>query len=386
MILDQYWQIFPHTIVGFLGVCLLIAAMNYFSIRRFDDYPTAQDLPKVSILVPARNEEANIRMCVESLLAQNYPDFEILVLDDNSTDRTRAILEQMSQRNPYLKVSSGEPLPAGWLGKHWACHQLTQNAAGDLLLFTDADTRFEPNALRDSVSALLAQRADLVTAFPREEMLTWGERLTVPILGFGVFCFFPIRLAEITRLPFLSVTVGQFMLFRRSAFESIGGYAAIRQHLVDDMMLGRKIVAHGLRWQLMDATRHVTCRMYRDFSDALDGFTKNIFSVFDHHILLYCIGWSWIAISFIVPIYVLITAMISHLKFFPVSIAMVAVGEAVLMIWLAYRRLRIPFRLVLIYPISLLIFTWIAFRSLVYSISGHGTWKGRNIVRPMIKF
>ena len=385
MILDYYWHIFPHTIVGFLAVCLLIALVNYFSIRRFDDYPTAQDFPKVSILIPARNEEANIRSCVESLLAQNYPDFEILVLDDNSTDQTGAILEQMSQWNPYLKVYSGEPLPAGWLGKHWACHQLTKNATGDFLLFTDADTRYRSNALRDGISALIAEKADLVTAFPYEEMLTWGERLTVPILGFSIFCFFPILLAEKIRLPAFSVTVGQFMLFRRTAFDSIGGYESIRDHPVDDMMLGRCIVAHGFCWKFMDATRHITCRMYRGFSDASDGFTKNIFSVFNHHILLYTIGWIWIAVSFIVPIYALITAMISPLRFFPVSIAMVAVCEALLMTWLAYRRLHIPIRLVLIYPISLLIFTWIAFRSLLYSISGHGTWKGRNIVRPMIK-
>ena len=384
MILDQYWQIFPHTIVGFLGVCLLIAAMNYFSIRRFDDFPTAQDLPKVSILVPARNEEANIRSCVESLLAQGYPDFEILVLDDHSTDQTRTILEQISHRDPRLKIFSGEPLPNGWLGKHWACHQLAQHAGGELYLFTDADTRYESDALRDSVSALLAQRADLVTAFPREEMLTWGERLTVPILGFGVFCFFPIRLAEITRLPFLSVTVGQFMLFRRSAFESIGGYAAIRQHLVDDMMLGRNIVAHGLRWQLMDATRHVTCRMYRGFIDALNGFTKNIFAVFNHRILLYCVGWCWIAVSFLVPILTIFNPMAWSSKF-PLFLALIAIAEAILMILLAYRRLRFPVGLVLFYPISLLIFTLIAFRSLAYSLAGHGTWKGREISRPLIR-
>lgn len=384
MILEHYLRIDPYSIVGFLAVCLLIAILNYFSIRRFDEFPTAQSFPLVSILIPARNEEENIRNCVESLLAQDYPDFEVLVLDDNSTDQTRAILEQISQQASRLKIHDGETLPTGWLGKHWACHQLSQKANGELILFTDADTRHEPNTLRDSVSALIAQKADLVTAFPREEMLTWGERLTIPIMGFGLFCFFPILLAETFRLPAFSVTIGQFMLFRRSAYEAIDGYEAIHNHPVDDIKLGRNIIAQGFHWRLMDATRHITCRMYHGFSDALDGFTKNIFAVFNHHILLYCVGWFWIAVSFLFPIYVLFHTLITPMEF-PASIALIAVGEALLMIWLAYRRFRIPAYLVLLYPVSLLIFTWIAFRSLVYSLIGYGTWKGRDIAPPVFK-
>jgi len=384
VILDYYLQIYPYTIVGFLAIGLLIAISNYFSIRRFDEFPTAQNLPHVSILLPARNEEANIKNCVESLLAQNYPHFEVLVLDDNSTDRTRVILEQIAQQTSRLKIHDGEILPSGWLGKHWACHQLSQKATGELILFTDADTHHKPNTLRDSVSALIAQNADLVSAFPREEMLTWGERLTVPILGFGTFCFFPIFLAEKLRLPAFSVTIGQFMLFRRSAFEAIGGYEAIHDHPVDDIKLGHNIIAQGFRWQLMDATHHITCRMYQGFSDALDGFTKNVFAVFNHHILLYCIGWLWTAISFLVPIFVLFNTIATPMKF-PLSMALIAVTESLLMIWLAYRRFRIPAYLVLLYPVSMFSFTWIAFRSLAYSLTGYGTWKEREIAPPMIK-
>ena len=384
MILGYYGEIFPYTVVGFLAVCLLIAILNYFSIRRFDQFPTAQHFPRLSILVPARNEESNIRTCVESLLAQEYPDFEVLVLNDNSTDGTSAILKQISKRDARLRVFDGETPPSGWLGKHWACHQLAQRASGELILFTDADTRHEPNALRDSVSALIARNADLVTAFPREEMQTWGERLTVPILAFGVFCFFPILLAEKLRLPAFSVTIGQFMLFRRSAFEAIGGYEAIRDHPVDDIQLGHNIIARNFRWRFMDATHHVTCRMYSGYSDALGGFTRNMFATFDHHILLYCIGWSWIAISYLVPIYVLFHAMIAPVKF-PISLAVIAVAEALVMFWLAYRRFRIPAYLVLLYPVSLLIFTWIAFRSLAHSLTGYQTWKERQMPPPKLK-
>jgi len=383
VILNYYWQVFPYTIVGFLAIGLLVALSNYFFIRRFDEFSIAQNFPRVSVLVPARNEEKNIKACVESLLAQNYPDFEVLVLDDNSTDQTHVILENISQRDARLKIFQGKPLPSGWLGKHWACHQLAQKATGKLLLFTDADTRHAPNTLCDSASALLAQHADLVTAFPREEMVTWGERFTVPILGFSIFCFFPMLLAEKFHLPAFSVTIGQFMLFRRSAFDAIGGYEAIRAHPVDDMVLGRNIITHGLHWKFMDATRHVSCRMYHNFSDAMNGFTKNIFAVFNHHILLYCIGWLWIAVSFVVPAFVLFNSFTS--SNFSKPIALAAVIEALLMIGLAYRRFRFPAYLVLLYPFSLLIFTWIAFRSLVYSFMGYGTWKGREIAPPAFK-
>lgn len=385
MILDYYWQIFPYTIVGFLTVSLLIAILNYFSIPRLDDFPPAQNFPPVSVLIPARNEEANIKTCVQSLLAQNYPDFEILVLNDHSTDQTRAILKQMAQREPRLKFYDGETLPSGWLGKHWACHQLSQRASGELILFTDADTRHEPNTLRDSVSALIAQNADLVTAFPHEEMLTWGEKITVPILGFSIFCFFPILLTEKLHLPALSVTIGQFMLFRRSAFDAIGGYEAIRNHSVDDIRLGHNIIAHGFRWKLMNGTHHFACRMYHNFSEALDGFTKNLFAVFNHHILLYCIGWFWIAFSFLVPILVVFKSFFMP-TWFPVSIALVAVIEAVLMIGVAYHRFRTPVYLVLIYPLSVFVFAWIAFRSLIYSLTGYRTWKGRDIAPSRFKW
>ncbi|MEP6896024.1 MAG: glycosyltransferase family 2 protein, partial [Chloroflexota bacterium] len=246
--MDIYWHLYPYTIFGFLTIGSLIAVLNYFSIPSLGDFPAAQNFPRVSILIPARNEEVNIKACIGSLLEQNYPDFEVVALDDSSTDGTSAILEELAQHDARLQVFHGKSLPSGWLGKHWACHQLSQQATGKLILFTDADTRHAPNTLHDSVSALLDQHADLVTAFPREEMLTWGERFTVPILSFSIFCFFPILLAEKLRLPSLSVTIGQFMLFRRSAFDAIGGYEAVRSDLVDDIRLGRNIIRHGFRW------------------------------------------------------------------------------------------------------------------------------------------
>jgi chlorobactene glucosyltransferase len=385
MMAYSYLHIYPSTIVIFLAVGLLIVLSNYFYIPRLNDFPDTKEFPRVSVLIPARNEEINIKTCVDSLLAQDYPDFEVLVLDDNSTDQTRPILEAISQRDPRLHILQGEPLPSGWLGKHWACHQLSLKATGELILFTDADTHHATETLRLGVSALIDQKADLLTAFPRQEMLTWGERLTVPILGFSILGFFPILLAEKLNLPAVSVTTGQFMLFRRSALEAIGGYDSIRNHPVDDVSLGRKIISHGFRWKLMDATEYVTCRMYKNFSTALEGFTKNLFAFFDHHVALYCIGWFWIEVSFLVPLIVLVFVALNIPVNFPTPIAVFAVLEALLMIELAYRRFRFPAYLGLLYPISMITFALIASRSLIYSFLGYGSWKGRKLAPPAFK-
>ncbi len=156
-------------ILFFLIFGLVTVLVNYFTVRRFDQYPPAKNFPSVSVLVPARNEACNIEACLTSLLAQDYPQFEVIVLDDQSTDETPQIVARLKRADGRLKVITGSPRPEGWLGKHWACQQLAQASTGELILFCDADTRHTPNMLRDSVSALIAEKADLVTAFPRRK-------------------------------------------------------------------------------------------------------------------------------------------------------------------------------------------------------------------------
>lgn len=374
----------PQVIVVFLALGLLTALSNYLSIRRFDQYPTASVFPRVSILVPARNEADNIEACVCSLLHQEYPDFEVLVLDDDSEDETRAILARLASTYGRLRILDGQPLPAGWLGKHWACHQLARAATGELLLFTDADTRHEPSMLRDSVSALLAERADLVTAFPREEAVTWGEKLVVPVIGFGIFSFLPVSLERWLKWASLSVTIGQFMLFRRAAFESVGGYQSVRNHVVDDVMLGRRIIQHGFVWRLMDGTRHVSCRMYRGFWQAVDGFTKNVFAFFDYRVSLFLVAWVWMAAMFLLPPFVIAARAVDMpIESYPYLLALLAAGESLLLWGLAYHRFRFPLYLALLYPVSFAIFVLIALRSLVYTLLGQSSWKGRDLAQPV---
>jgi len=383
------WHTHYLGILIFLSLGLLTALANALSIRRFDQYPAAKAFPRVSVLVPARNEARNIEACVRSLLSQDYPDFEIIVLDDHSTDGTRLALARLEAEGGVLRlrVLEGRPLPEGWLGKHWACHQLYQAATGDLLLFTDADTRHRSNMLRDSVAALFAERADLVTAFPREEVVTWGERLLVPVISFGIFTFLPVRLIQKLRWAGLSITIGQFMLFRRAAFEAVGGYEAVRSQVVDDVCLGRLIIAHGFRWQMLDGTEHVTCRMYRGFSDAVEGFSKNVFAVFDYRIFPFLSALLIVGTAFLEPPLALFSRWMNvPLMAFPPTYATVAVIQAFMLWQIAYRRFKFPASLVFFYPLSLALFILIALRSMALSLTGNATWKDRVLDRAAVRW
>ena len=369
-------------ILLFLTFGLVTCLVNYMTVRRFDDYPPPKKFPRVSVLIPARNEARNVEVCASSLLAQDYPDFEVIFLDDQSSDETLQILARLKQADKRLIVLDGTPPPEGWLGKHWACHQLAQAASGDVLLFSDADTRHSTDMLRDSVSALLAENADMVTAFPHEEMETLGERLLVPVIGWGIFTFIPLWLVQKLRIAALSITIGQFMLFRRSAYDAIGGYEAVRDEIVDDVSLGRRIISSGLEWRMMDGTHHVTCRMYHGFWEAVNGFSKSLFAVFDYRILPYVFGWMVVGLAFIGPVVALVSYWVRHpLTSIPPEYAAGSVIISIFLYIVAYRRFRFPAQLVVYYPLSLALFILVAARSFIQTASGSLTWKDRPLAR-----
>ena len=376
------WQLYALFIVLFILFGLASSLANFFTVRRFDQYPPAEKYPFVSVLVPARNEANNIEVCVISLLAQDYPDFEVLVLNDNSTDDTSLILEQLARSDGRLRVIQGAPLPDDWLGKHWACHQLDQAASGDLILFTDADTQHSPDMLRASVSALIAEQADLVTAFPRQEMGTWGERLLVPFMCWGIFTFIPIGLVQKMRWPLLSISIGQFMLFRRTAYDKLGGFAVVKREVVDDVCMGRILMTNGGEWRLLDGTRHVSCRMYRGFKEAVGGFSKTLFAVFDYRILPYVFGWTLAGLVILEPVVEFILHWAPwHLPSLPIQYAAFSIALS-LTIWIVtYQRFQFPLYLVLLYPLSLALFIGVAALSFIQAASGTATWKDRVVDR-----
>jgi chlorobactene glucosyltransferase len=361
----------------FLAVLVLIALSNWRALRRLGAYPEPSHWPRASLLLPARDEAANIAACVQSLLAQDYPDFEIMVLDDQSGDETGEILAEIAARDTRLRVLAGRPLPSGWLGKHWACHQLAQLANGEVWLLTDADTVHHPGALQQAVAALLAERADLITGVPRQAVRSWGERLIVPILPWSLFCFFPLALAERWPWPPLVTALGQFMLFRRAAYERIGGHAAVRNHAADDVALARRLAAHGGRWRLVDAGEVVSCRMYRSFRQAFMGFSKSLFAAFGYNPVVFTAIWVWLGLVFLLP--PVLVGLASGGLAFPLRLPLVATALAAGLWALAIGRLRLPPALLAFYPLSVALTLAVAAHSLVTTATGRAAWKGRRL-------
>jgi len=386
--LSFFWVQHQIGLLIFLLAILLITLSNILILRKLGDYPMPEHFPGVSVLIPARNEENNIGHCVRSLLNQEYPDFEVLVLDDNSTDGTWKVLSEIASENEPLNAIRGKKLPDGWFGKHWACHQLAQAARGELFLFTDADTRHHPLALRDAVAALIARKADLLTAFPHEEVISWGERLTVPLFPWFVIAFLPLFLAYRLREPSLSATIGQFMLFRRQAYEQIGGYEAIRQEVVDDVALGRRIKAEGLKWRMINGDKRIRCRMYHSFREGYRGFTKNLFAGFGYKILKFTLVWLWLGIAFLEPVIVLVTALTGPVSLSNLSIVLAAAAAVTsLLIWGAsHWCFDFPLYLTLLYPVSIVVALAIAAGSMFFALTGRADWRGRVFAKPELKW
>lgn len=383
----NFWIVLQILIIVFLGLFLLIGTSNLWAFRRPSGFPLPAHFPRVSILVPARNEEANITDCIRSLLSQDYPEYEVVVLDDNSTDRTLELVQQLAASDSRLRVIAGQPLPAGWIGKSWACHQLAQQATGEILLFTDVDTRHAPNTLRDTVAALLAQKAALLSLIPYEEAVTWSERVTVPFFSsFSIFGLLPLFLAYRIHSPFFSAANGQFMMFRREAYQQIGGHYAVRNHAIEDLALVREVATHKLRWRLMNGGWHVRCRMYRDYRSVLEGFSKNLFAGFDYRLLLFVISWLWLEVIFWEPLVVIsLGAAGVAMSVAQVELAAIAILMSLILWVMLYVRFRHPMYLAFLYPVTLVFIVLIAWRSLALTLAGRTTWKGRQLVRGRLR-
>jgi chlorobactene glucosyltransferase len=235
--------------------------------------------PLISILVPARDEEDNIRTCLESLQRQDYLNFEILVLDDNSTDNTAAIVAEMASKDSRIRLINGQPLPEDWAGKPFACYQLAQEAKGMWLLFVDADTIHEPNMLRSVLSLALEQKASLLSGFPRQLANSLPQKIVIPVFYFILLGWLPLWWLHRSRKPKPSMAIGQFFLFPRDEYWRIGGHKAVQSRIVEDIWMGMEISRRGGRHIAVDLSPVVSCNMYHDVGAAWHGFGKSIYSL-----------------------------------------------------------------------------------------------------------
>ncbi len=235
----------------------------------------SQPTPRVSVLVPARNEAAAIARCARAILASRDVDLELVVLDDASTDGTDAIVEQLAASDRRVRLVRGRPLPPGWCGKQHACAQLAEAATYDTWMFLDTDVLLSPAAARRCVGFLDASEAALVSGFPRQVTGSFLEWLLLPLIHFVLLGFLPIARSRMDNSPGLAAGCGQLFITRRSDYLRAGGHAAIRASLHDGIKLPRAFRRAGLRTDIFDATDIASCRMYTRSLDVWRGLSKN---------------------------------------------------------------------------------------------------------------
>lgn len=382
-------------VAGFVSIALVVmgitAVSNFFLFPRLRLRPLPDNPPLVSLLIPARNEAAVIAGAVSRLLAQTYPNFELILLDDNSQDGTAELAQEAAGDDPRFRLMRGRPLPDGWLGKNWACRQLSEAARGEILIFSDADVIWRPDALAAVVGnqfsvisdqySVISDRypvgqqpdIDLLTVWPTQQTETWPERLVVPTMALAILAYLPVLPVHYTSWPIFAAANGQCMVFRREAYRAVGGHAAARGEIVEDVALARRIKAAGRRLRMVDGNRLIGCRMYGGWQEVRDGFAKNILAGYGNsvpfllastvfHWLVFVFPWIWLAVT-------------GSLW----ALALAAGGVILRGATAVFTRQRA--RDAFFMPLTVLLMTRIAAQSIWQHYRGGPTWKGRVLKR-----
>jgi glycosyltransferase involved in cell wall biosynthesis len=265
------------TIAGVLFVCAAVPAVLFVvNMRRYAAPRVAEfSGSRVAVLIPARDEEKNIGACIESVLASDGVELEVLVLDDASTDSTGMIVREAISRDARVRLIATQSLPVGWNGKQRACWLLAQEAAAPLLLFLDADVRLEPDALVRCIAEMQMRKVALLSGFPRQIMVGWAERLLLPLIQFVLLGFLPMgRMRKTTKVGY-AAGCGQFFLADSDAYFRSGGHAAIRETRHDGLKLPQEFRRHGFCTDLVDLTSLAEVRMYDSARAVWMGLAKN---------------------------------------------------------------------------------------------------------------
>ena len=351
--------------------------------------------PRVSVLVPARNEEGRVLdECVRSILAQDYEDFEVVAVNDRSTDATGPILRSVAAEDPRLRVIEGVEPPAGWLGKPHAMLQAHGAARGEWLLATDADMLFEPAALRTAVSRALDARLDALTLLPEVLCLSFWERVFMPTFGWFMLLARPLERVNDPRRRD-SLGIGGFFLMRRATLERLGGYAAVRAEVAEDLSLADLLKSSGARLRVENGQQLVRTRMYPTLGAIWEAFSRNLFAGADFSLWLTALGAASVLLFAVAPPILALASAVALLAGGDVSTWLPLLAPT-LLVWLlqvfitavVHRVWNVPAAYALTVPLAHALFVAIFLNSAARIATGRGvTWKGRRLyeragVRP----
>ena len=347
--------------------------------------PPSPDAPLISVCVPARNEERNIRACVESLLAQDYPNFEIIVLDDRSTDGTPEILENLAKVSNLRKVA-GSDLPADWAGKPHALYQASAAARGEWLCFVDADTFLAPATLSSCYTKAMETNADMFTIMTFQILGSFWEKVVMPLVMTALSVgFSPRKVNDPNRKD--AIANGQFILIKRSVYDAIGGHESVKDQIVEDKAISEQVKWNGYRLIVADGSGVARTRMYTSLPEMWEGWTKNIYLGLRDQPSLLMLGVFGAVVALIAALFLPIWPLLAFnwlLNGGGWKAILVILESALLWVFLIWTRTRVAKKMEIsrwyafTTPLGAAVFAAMMLTSAFRVVSGKGvSWKGR---------
>jgi len=300
-------------------------------------------------------------------------------MDDNSEDATGSIVDGWSKKDSRIKSLKGRPLLKGWKGKSYACHQLSQHAKGNYLIFTDADTLHFPDSISSSIAALLSNDLDALSIFPKQIMVTIHERMVVIFINLAVMAFMPLFLIKKIKNPILSIANGQFILFKRKTYDSIGGHENVKKDIVEDVAISRRVKEYGFRFMIFDGRSNIYCRMYKGFREVVRGFSKFIFASMNYSIIKMIAVISLVMILFLVPLILLLIGLYSSRWLFIINVNLLIQISIIFIIRIVMTfRFRSRIMDIVLHPLSMFYIMALSINSVYQVKYGEGIyWKDR---------
>lgn len=356
-------------ILAFLVLRTLVSLVNLLSGLHLPE-KKPRDFPKVSILIPARNEEIVIGQLLSGLQQLDYPDFEVIVCNDHSSDNTEEIIDFYASEDFRIQVFLSEKLPDDWLGKNFACYQLAKKATGNYLVFIDADVVLSKNAITKAVSFAQKKKLSFLSIFPQQIMLTFAERITVPVINW--FLLSHIALIFMQKKWFFSALAaadGQFMMFEATSYRKHQWHSKVRNENVEDIHIARMVTTSGLKMAVLLANKDVFCRMYHHFDEAILGFSRNVHEYFVGFRTLMLFFWLMICLG---PWVVLAT-------FGPDFFYLYAIMVVCNRLFVSIASRQNAFLSVMLHPLQMISLSLIIIKNMYRMLKKETIWKGRKI-------
>ncbi len=356
-----------------LGMVLCTTLFNFLTAPMLKNGPAPKFFPKVSILIPARNEEHNLPNGLGRLILQDYPSLEICVLDDHSSDNTSAVVMEWRQKYPQIKLLKGKTLPYGWTGKNWACQQLGETATGDILIFTDADNIYSKDAVSKTIGWMQKLELHFFSAFPQQVYRSLAEKLVGTSIYMTVYSYLPLWLTWFIRFSSLAAANGQWLAMTKYTWNKLGGHTCVKGEVVEDTAMSRLAKAQGFNILTTSGQGAVTGAMYQGFHDVWQGFSKNMFGLMDYQIVPFILLLAFMLTHYVLP-YLLLG--FTAFQFW----AGLAVGINLLIRILIAIKYKEPFwSSVFLHPFAILLTVIIGINSLRWYQKGFYVWKGRQL-------